>query len=324
MFFSIDSAVLHRIFTFLGASLVAVAAAAEDFPARSIELVVPYAAGGSTDAMARIVAPKVSELLKAPVVVVNKPGASGAIAINYVLASTDGYKIAAAGNSNFGPLLAVGKKPPYAIADAAGLARAVVNPLLIVARKDRFANFEALVKEARQNPEGLTFGSWGAKSPGHFYGELLAQTTGVKMRHIPFDGGSKAMLSAMGGHTDVAIVTIPTAKGNVKAGAVTALAITGDRRDPDMPDVPTIRELGFPDAGYASFDGFVASARTPREQLAVLRSAFDKALNDPKVQDDLRKAGSEPGFLNGPDYEVLMRTNLDVLKRVATKAGIEE
>lgn len=318
------SLTFRRLFALAGASLFAVAGAAQDFPSRPIELVVPYAAGGSTDGMARIVAPKLSELLKVPVVVVNKPGASGVIAINYVLASNDGYKVAAAGNSNFGPLLAVGQKPPYAIADAAGLGRAVVNPLLIVARKGRFANFEALLKEAREKPGTLTFGSWGAKSPGHFYGELLSQVTGAKIRHIPFDGGAKAMLSAMGGHTDLAVVTIPTAKGNVKAGGLTALAITGDQRDPEMPDVPTIRELGFADAAYASFDGFVASARTPKEQLAVLRDAFDKALNDPKVKEELRKAGSEPGHLEGARYEALMRQNLEVLKRVAARAGIEE
>jgi tripartite-type tricarboxylate transporter receptor subunit TctC len=315
---------LRNLLAAAGASLVAFTAAAQDFPSRPIELVVPYAPGGSTDAMARIVAPKVSELLKVPVLVVNKPGASGVIAINYVLASTDGYKVAAAGNSNFGPLLAVGQKPPYAIQDAAGLGRAVVNPLLVVARKGRFANFEALLKEARDKPESLTFGSWGAKSPGHFYGELLAQSTGMKMRHIPFDGGSKAMLSAMGGHTDLAVVTIPTAKGNVKAGTLAALAITGDQRDPELPDVPTIRELGFAEAAYASFDGLVASARTPKEQLAVLRDAFAKALNDPKVKDELRKAGSEPGHLDGAQYETFMRSNLEVLKRVAARAGIEE
>lgn len=314
----------RSLFALMGASLIAFGAAAQEFPQRQIELVVPYAPGGSTDAMARIVAPKVSELLKVPVLVVNKPGASGVIAINYVLASSDGYKVAAAGNSNFGPLLAVGQKQPYAIADAAGLGRAVVNPLLIVARKGRFASFDAMLKEAREKPEAITFGSWGAKSPGHFYGELLSQATGVKMRHIPFDGGSKAMLSAMGGHTDLAVVTIPTAKGNVKGGAVTALAITGDQRDPEMPDVPTIRELGFADAAYASFDGFVASARTPKDQLTVLRDAFDKALNDPKIREELRKAGSEPGFLDGGQYEALMRRNLDVLKRVAAKAGMQE
>ena len=315
---------LRNLFTFTCVSLAAWSAAAQDFPSRPIELVVPYAPGGSTDAMARIVAPRVSDLLKVPVVVVNKPGASGVIAINYVLASNDGYKVAAAGNSNFGPLLAVGQKPPYAIQDAAGIARAVVNPLLVVARKGRFASFDAVLQEARANPEGLTFGSWGAKSPGHFYGELLAQTTGIRMRHIPFDGGSKAMLSAMGGHTDLAVVTIPTAKGNVRSGTIAALAITGDQRDPEMPEVPTMRELGFPAATYASFDGFVASAKAPREQVSVLRDAFAKVLDDPKVKDELRRAGSEPGALQGPQYEDLMRRNLEVLKGVAARAGIQE
>lgn len=319
---------LHRTLSLLGSALLlfssALTAGAQDFPNKQIEIVVPYGAGGSTDAMARIVGQKVSELLKVPVVVVNRPGASGVIGTNYLLGSTDGYRIATGGNSNMGTPLAIGQKPPYALGDFAPLGRAVVNPLLLVTRKGRFADFEAFLKEARAKPEALTFGSWGAKSPGHFYGELLGQTAGVKMRHVPFDGGAKAMLSAIGGHTDLAVVTIPTAKASIKAGTLTALAVTGDRRDPDLADVPTIKELGLADAVYVSFDGFVASGKVPRDQLAILRSAFDRSLNDPKVQDDLRKLGSEPGYLDGGQYDAFLRQNVEVLKRVATKAGIEE
>ena len=314
-----------RPVSLLVAALLALGnAAAQDFPSRQIELVVPYGAGGSTDAMARIVGQRVAELLKVPVVVVNKPGASGAIGTKYVLAGTDGYKIATGGNSNFGPLLAVGSKPPYALDEAASIGRAVVNPLLVVTKTGRFATLDAMLSEARAKPGTITFGSWGVKSPGHLYGELLSQAASVKMSHVPFDGGAKAMLSAMGGHTDLAVVTIPTAKTNVKSGALTALAITGDQRDPDLPDVPTIKELGLAEASYASFDGFVTSAKVPKEQLAILREAFDKALNDPKVKDELKKVGSEPGYMDGAQYDAFMRRNLTVLRRVAARAGIEE
>ncbi len=314
-----------RPLSLLVAALLALGnAVAQDFPSRQIELVVPYGPGGSTDAMARIVGQRVAELLKVPVVIVNKPGASGAIGTKYVLAGTDGYKIVTGGNSNFGPLLAVGSKPPYALEEAASIGRAVVNPLLVVTKTGRFATLDAMLVEARAKPDTITFGSWGVKSPGHLYGELLSQAASVKMSHVPFDGGAKAMLSAMGGHTDLAVVTIPTAKTNVKSGALTALAITGDQRDPDLPDVPTIKELGLAEASYSSFDGFVTSAKVPKEQLAILRDAFDKALNDPKVKDDLKKVGSDPGYMDGAQYDAFMRRNLAVLRRVAARAGIEE
>ena len=306
------------------AAQVVAPASAQDFPNKEIELVVPYATGGSTDAMARIVGAKVSELLKVPVVVVNKPGASGAIGTMYALATSDGYRVATGGNSNLGPVLAIGQKPQYSLDDVAPVARGVVNPLLVVTRKGRFASLDAMIREAKAKPDTITFGSWGIKSPGHLYGELLAQSAGIKLRHVAFDGGSKAMLSALGGHTDLAVVTIPTAKSNVKAGQLAALAITGDQRDDDLNDVPSIRELGLSDAVYVSFDGFMTSAKVPKERVAIIRDAFQRALNDPKVRDELKKAGSEPGYLSGPDYEVFLKRNLETLKRVAAKAGIED
>src|SRR5690606_9235617 len=128
----------------------------------------------------------------------------------------------------------------------------------------------------------------------HLYGELFVQTTGAKLRHIPFDGGTKAMLSALAGHTDVAIVTIATARAQLQSGALVALAITSEKRDDDLPNVPTIGELGFDEASYVTFDGFVGSAKAPKEHLVVLRDAFEKALNDAEVKEALKKAGSEP------------------------------
>ena len=303
---------------------VAAPAFAQDFPAKEIEVVVPYATGGSTDAMARIVGAKVSELLKVPVVVVNKPGASGAIGTMYALATSDGYRVGTGGNSNLGPVLAIGQKPPYSLDDVAPVARGVINPLLVVTKKGRFASLDAMIREAKEKPDTITFGSWGVKSTGHLYGELLAQAAGIKIRHIAFDGGSKAMLSALGGHTDLAVVTIPTAKSNVKAGQLTALAITGDVRDDDLSDVASIKELGLPDAVYVSFDGFMAGAKVPKERLAIIRDAFQKALNDPKIRDELKKAGSDPGFLGAADYDVFLKRNIETLKRVAAKAGIED
>lgn len=316
---------LGRVLGTLGVLLLAMGAAAQqDFPNRQIELVVPYSPGGGTDAMARIVGPRVSELLKVPVVVVNKPGATGTIGTSYVLGAKDGYRIVAGGQSNLGPIVAIGPKPPYSLAEVAAIARAVVNPLLIVTKKGRFANFEAFLKEARENPDSVTFGSWGYKSPAHLFGELLGQATGTKLRHIPFDGGAKAMLSALSGHTDVGIVTIATAKGQIQAGALVALAVTAERRSGDLPDVPTIGELGFNDATYVSFDGFVGSANAPNDHLVILRGAFEKVLNDPTVKESLKKAGSEPGYLDGPEYAEFMRRNVELQRRVAARAGIQD
>ena len=302
----------------------ATAQAQQDFPNRQIELVVPYGPGGGTDTMSRIVGQRVSEILKVPVVIVNKPGAAGAIGTSYVISAKDAYRIGAGGNSNLGPLIAIGTKQPYSLNEVSAIARAVVNPMLLVTKSGRFADFKAFIEEAKRNPDTVTFGSWGNKSPAHIYGELFTQTTGAKLRHIPFDGGTKAMLSALAGHTDIAIVTIATAKGQLEKGDLVALAVTSEQRDPDLPTVPTVAELGFEKASYVTFDGFIGSAQAPDAQLAVLRRAFQQALNDPEIQERLKKAGSNPGYLDGPDYQQFMQRNVELQRRVAELAGIKE
>jgi tripartite-type tricarboxylate transporter receptor subunit TctC len=298
---------------------------AETFPDREIELVINFAPGGSTDMMARIVGNEVSKHLGVPVVFNNKPGGGGAIAANYVAnAKPDGYVIGTAGASNLGTLLATSDKIPYTLEEFSGVARAAIVPLVIVAKKGRFENFEALVKEAKQKPGTIMFGSWGSKSTSHIMGELINQVLGIKMKHVPFDGGAKALVAVLGGHIDIAVSTPSTSLSNLKAGTVVALAVTTPNRVDDIPDAPTMKELGHPSATFASYDGFVTSSKIPKERLAVLLSAFEKSLKEPEVQEALKKAGMVPGFLGGKDYDAFLANNLDLLKSVATKAGITE
>jgi tripartite-type tricarboxylate transporter receptor subunit TctC len=300
-------------------------ALAETFPAREIELVINFAPGGSTDMMARIVGNKVSKHLGVPVIYNNKPGGGGAIAANFVANSKpDGYVVGTAGASNLGTLLATSDKIPYTLKEFSGVARAAIVPLVVVARKGRFENFEALVKEAKQKPGAIMFGSWGSKSTSHIMGELINQVLGIKIKHVPFDGGAKALVAVLGGHIDIAVSTPSTSLSNLRAGTVAALAVTTPNRVDDIPDAPTMKELGFSSATFASYDGFVTSSKVPKERLEVLLSAFEKSMMDPEVQDGLKKAGMVPGFLSGKDYDAFLASNLDLLKSVATKAGIKE
>lgn len=300
------------------------AAQTTSFPTREIELVVPFSPGGSTDAMARMVAPKVSEYLGVPVTVVNKPGGSAIIGTNYVLSSSDGYRVATGGNSNVGTILAIGKKTPFSLDDVAGLARGVTNTLVIVAKKGRFENFQDLAKAAKDKPGSISFASWGNKTPSHFYVEMLAQQLGTKVKHIAFDGGAKAMVAAMGGHVDAAVVTVTTAKTNIQAGNLVALAVTSEERAEALPEVPSIKEAGLPEAVYVSFDGFITGSKVPADRLEMLQGAFAKALNDPQIQAELRKTGSDPAYLSGAAYDAVLRSNLKILRETATKAGIED
>jgi tripartite-type tricarboxylate transporter receptor subunit TctC len=300
---------------------------AENFPTKEIELIINFGPGGSTDMMARIVGDKVSKHLGVPFIYSNKPGGGGAIATNYIINSKpDGYTIGTGGASNLGTLLATsaGGKIPYSLKDISGIARAVIVPLVVVTKKGRFENFESLVKEAKQKPGMIMFGSWGSKSTSHIMGELINQVTGIKMKHIPFDSGAKSLVAVLGGHIDIAISTPSTSLSNLRAGTITALAVTSPNRLDDIPGVPTLKELGYPEATFTSYDGFITSSKVPKERLAILQVAFEKSLKDIEVQEALKKAGMVPAFLSGKDYEAFLESNLEMLKEVAIKAGIKD
>lgn len=300
-------------------------ASAQKYPDHQIELVVPFSPGGSTDAMARLVAPKLSQDMGVPVVVVNKPGAGGAIGTSYVLASADGYRIMTGGNSNLGPILVLGEQANYKIADVAALGMGTTNPLAIVARTGRFADFGAFVQEASLKPQGgLSAASWGPKTPSHFYIALLGQQLKREFLHVPFDGGAKAMLAAMSGQVDIAIVTVATALTNIQAGKLAALAVTSGKRSIDLPSVPTIAELGHAGAEYVSFDGFATSSKLPADRLELLRTGISKVLNDPHYKSGIRKIGAEPAFLSGADYDEFLKENIKTLAEVAAKTPIKD
>jgi len=316
--------IINSFLCFSVALFAAGEANAQDFPSAPIEMVVPYSSGGTTDAMARLVGKRVSEILQVPVVVINKPGAGGAIGTSYALSHSDGYRVFTAGNSNLGTLLAGKAKAPYTLDDVAGLARAAMLPFMIVTKKGRFDSLASLVKESHERPEALTFSSWGAESSGHFYGEILAQATSSKFLHIPYDGAGKAVLAVAGGHVDFIAGAVPTVSEQIRSGVLTALAYTGEERHPDFPDIPTVKELGYAAATYSSFEGFATSAKTSSEHLQVLMRAFREAIADPEIQDSLRKLGLGAGYLDGIEYDRFLRRNLESLRQIAVKTGIKE
>jgi len=297
---------------------------AQSFPSKEMELIINFSPGGSTDMMARMVGNKASKHLGVPMVFINKPGGGGAIAANFVAnAKPDGHTIGTAGASNLGTLLATGEKIPYTLKDFSGIARAAIVPMIIVAKKGRFDNFEGFVKEAKQKPGVLTFGSWGSKSTSHIVGELINQVAGMKVKHIPFEGGAKAMTAVLGGHIDVAVATIGTTQSNLRAGTLIGLAVTTQARLDDVPDVPTMKESGYPEATFSSYDGFVTSSTVPKDRLEIIISAFEKSMKDPEVQEGLKKTGMIPAFLRGPEYDSFLASNLELLRAVSTKAGIQ-
>ena len=299
-------------------------AAAQGMP-RTIELIVPFSPGGSTDAMARLVAPKLSQHLNTSVVVVNKPGAGGLIGTQYALAATDGSRIMTGGNSNLGPVLALGGQATYTLDDVTALGMGTTNTLIIVSRPGRYDSFDGFSREAKAKPPGsISIGSWGAKSPAHFYIALLGQQLKSEFLHVPYDGGAKAVLAVMGGQLDVAVVTVTSALANIQAGKLVALAVTSGARSADLPNVPSIREVGLPEAEYVSFDGFAVSSKVPKDRVEALRAAVAKVLADPLYKEAMRKIGAEPAALAGGDYDEFLRKNVKMLAAIAAKTPIKD
>jgi tripartite-type tricarboxylate transporter receptor subunit TctC len=296
---------------------------AEVFPSREIELVTWSPAGGATDIWARVIGAKATEYLKVPFAVINKPGGGGAIATSAVAkAEPDGYTILTAGGSNLGTLLATRTNLTYSLNDFSAIARTVRLPLIIVAKKGRFNDFASFIKEAKEKPNTLSFASWGTNSSSHLIGELIALVSGIKIKHVPFQGGTKGMVAVLGGHTDIVVATLSTCLPHIKAGTLTCLAVSSRIRSKDVPDAPTLTELGFGDATYEAYDGLVTGSKVPKERITILQNAVEKSLKDQEVQKALEKVGLEPMFMSGPDYDALIAKELERLTRVVRDAGI--
>jgi len=284
-----------RTFAILACALAATPAAAQTFPGKTVHLVVPYAAGGTGDIVARVVSEKLSIALGQSVVVENRPGASGAV----------GSK-AVAGAAPDGHTLLVGQTGEMAInqhwaknlgydpeKDLAPIGLATVVPLaLVVPGKASYSTVAEMLQTSRTR--GLSFASAGTATPGHFAGEVLKLKTKSNMTHVPYNGAGPALNDLLGGHVDLFFPGFPAAIAQVKAGNLKLLAVSTARRSASAPDVPTVAEA----SGIAGFDialwqGFFAPRATPREVVTRLNAEINRILAEPDVKARLLEAGAD-------------------------------
>ena len=272
-------------------------ALAQAYPSRAVTTVVGFAPGGGTDTVSRIIAKTLGEQLGQQVLTENKAGAGGNIATDLVAkAAPDGYTILLGnvGSLSVAPHLV--KDLPYdPQRDLAPITMAVVFPNLIVIHPSVPANTLAeFIKLAKDKPGTITYGSSGIGGAGHLAGELLKMMAKIDLVHVPFKGGGPAMQAMLGGQIAAYFATPVAAGVHVKAGKAKALATTGPRRDPFMPDVPTVAEVGY--AGYEATNwyAYMAPAKTPKDIIARLNREIVKALGAPEVRDLLNKQGLEP------------------------------
>lgn len=295
------------------------------YPTKPIKLYVGFAPGGGTDITARIIAPKLGEILGQTVVVENRAGAGGNIATDTLAKSTpDGYTIML---TSVGPLTVsphMSKLPYDPFKDVVPLSLGVnfsnvlvVNPSV---KASTVAEFVALAKDPKAN---ITYGSSGIGSSGHLAGELFKMMAKVDIQHIAYRGGGPAMTDLIGGNVPAMFATSPTVLGQLHAGKIRALAVTGPKRSASLPNVPTIAESGFPGYEATNWYAFIAPANTPREIVAKLNAAIVKTLNDPAVHAKLKEQGMEAQPSTPDEMTAFMKKEYETWGRVVKQADIK-
>ncbi|MGY3690407.1 tripartite-type tricarboxylate transporter receptor subunit TctC [Bradyrhizobium sp. USDA 3240] len=277
--------------------IAALPARAADYPSRPIKLVVPYAAGGPTDVLGRIVGEYLGRDLKQVVVVENKAGAQGAIGAEAVARSDpDGYTLFVTAASIFvlNPLLY--KKLPYDPAGDFRLLSVITDaPMIMEVNPSVPAKTIAeFVAYAKTNPGKLNFGSAGTGGTVHLAGEMFKQMAGVEMTHVPYKGAGPALQDLLSGNIQLMFDTLGTALPPVKSGMLRALGVSSAERIPDLPDLPTIAESGYPDYAVSVWYGIAAPSKVPDDIAGKIKASLDRALNDEAFRASLVRIGFPP------------------------------
>ena len=297
-------------------------ALAQDYPSRPIKMIVPFPPGGGMDGIARPLAEKLAALLGQPVVLENRPGASGNVGAEAAARTpADGYTLMFA-NDFLASNPAMYKSIGYdSLRDFTPLARAAtVKMLFVVHPSSPVKDFSELAQMSKAKPVSL--GTPGVGSAPHLLGELLKLEGVMNSVHIPYKGSAPAVADAMGGQVDVVLTTLPSAVSPIRAGKLRALAVTSEKRSDVLPDVPTLAESGVPGIAADIWYGLFARAGTPEPVLKRLQAATAQALAQPDLVDRLQKGGYEMAPLSPEAFGAQLRSDLARWQRVVTDAKI--
>ena len=314
-----------RILSLFVSFLLSASVFAQAYPSKPIRYIVPFPPGGSSDLIARAIAPKMAERLGQPIIVENRPGAGGMLGVDVVAkAEPDGYTIGLAAAGALSSNVHLYPKMPFdPEKDLAPISNLAMIPFFLVAHPSAPGSIKALIAQAKAKPGALSYGHGGQGSTMHLAGELLNMLAKVNVQSVPYKGSAPVSSDVLGNQIPFGVVDVPSAISNVKAGKLRALAVTSKTRIAAAPDVPTFEEAGVPGYEAVGWFGSVAPAGTPREIIQRLNLETRNALALPDVRERVIAAGTEPATTTPEEFAAYIREETKKWGEVVRAAGIK-
>jgi tripartite-type tricarboxylate transporter receptor subunit TctC len=297
--------------------------AAAAWPEKPIKMYIGYAPGGSTDVVARLIAPKLGEKLGQPIVIENKPGGAGDFAAELMLqAPADGYTLmmTTVAVHAINPGLFKQKFDP--INDFTPVALVCSYPMIMIGSpQTTFKDVKDLTAQAARSP--MFYSSSGVGSPGHLSGELLVKATGANLTHVPYKGGSPSTMAIMSGEAQVNFATLPAVVPQIRAGKVRAIGLASTKRNPAVPDVPTLIEEGLADFDVGTWSGVIGPRGMPADVVKKINDAVNAVVGDPAISKRLIEEGAEIRVMSPSEFGGFMRAENTRWVKVVKDAGIQ-
>jgi tripartite-type tricarboxylate transporter receptor subunit TctC len=306
--------------------LTASAARADNYPSRPIKLIVPYAAGGGADSVARIVAKRVSDTIGQPIVIENRTGAGSIIGTEAVQrAEPDGYTLLLGQSGPISINPAIYKNLRYdPVKDFAPVTMTTAYPyILVVSPKLPAKTLQEFIALSKSKPGEFNYGTTGIGAANHLVSELFNGKTGLTMTHIPYRGTALAVTDLIAGQVTMVFADPISALAHIQAGTLRALAVTSKERSPVAPDVPTVAESGYPGFDAIAWHGILAPARTPPAIIKNLNDEFASALRDPETKALLEKQAMQAVGNSPEDFAAFIQQDIAIWKEVAAQANVE-
>ena len=315
---------LNQILTILALLTAPALVSAQNYPAKSVRIIVPFAAGGNTDFTGRSIAAKLAEALGQQFIVDNRPGGSTNIGSDMIVKSVpDGYNILLGGAANAINVAALAKVPFDLQRDLTPIILCVKGANVLSIHPSLPAkNLQDVIALAKQKPGQLNYGTSGVASSNHMAGELFTSMAGIKLNHVPYKGNAPALTDLIGGHVEMIISGVPALIPHIKSGRIRSVAIGSPKRFAAIPDVPTFDEQGLKGFEASTWFGLMAPAKTPRDIITKLNSEVGKILASKEIRERYQVEGLEPQGGTPEEFAKFIQAEINLYTRVVKAANL--